>query len=182
MLPKELNKKLSTISRVVVHPKYRSISPGAKLVRETLPLAGTPYVEMVAVMAKYNPFAEKAGMQRTVFQVPGKEPLKIASALEHLGFNTKSLSSESYVLQRLENLTSKQLAELKDAFILNRHPCLAKEIATNRHKPFGTKANYIEGIKNADLSRIAKFIKVVGILLQVKAYLFWSIPEIYEPQ
>ncbi|MEM3579608.1 MAG: GNAT family N-acetyltransferase, partial [Candidatus Bathyarchaeia archaeon] len=64
MSMKELNEKLSTISRVVVHPKYRTIGLGTKLVKETLPLVGTPYVEMPAVMAKYNPFAEKAGMQK----------------------------------------------------------------------------------------------------------------------
>ena len=51
--------------RVVVHPEYRTIGLGSKLVRETLAFAGTPYVEMVAVMAKYNPFAEKAGMQKS---------------------------------------------------------------------------------------------------------------------
>ena len=31
--------------------------------RETLPRAGTIYVELIVVMAKYNPFAEKAGMR-----------------------------------------------------------------------------------------------------------------------
>ena len=35
-------------------PKHRTVGLGAKLVRETLPLAGTDYVEMSAVMAKYN--------------------------------------------------------------------------------------------------------------------------------
>ncbi len=60
---REMNKQLSIISRVVIHPKYRTIGLGAKLIRETLPLAGTSYVEMIAVMAKYNPFAEKAGMR-----------------------------------------------------------------------------------------------------------------------
>ena len=49
----EINKQLSIISRVVIHPKYRTIGLGAKLIRETLPLVGTPYVEMIAVMAKY---------------------------------------------------------------------------------------------------------------------------------
>src|SRR5271157_775556 len=38
MSMKELNTKLSTINRVVIHPKYRSIGLGAKLIRETLPL------------------------------------------------------------------------------------------------------------------------------------------------
>lgn len=28
--------------------------------------AGTPCVELIAVMAKYNPFAEKAGMRKIV--------------------------------------------------------------------------------------------------------------------
>jgi hypothetical protein len=51
MSMQELNDHVSTINRVVVHPKYRSIGLGAKLIRETLPLVGTPYVEMIAVMA-----------------------------------------------------------------------------------------------------------------------------------
>ena len=62
----ELNRQLSIISRVVVHPKYRTIGLGARLIRETLPSAGTPYVEMIAVMPKYSPFAEKAGMQKII--------------------------------------------------------------------------------------------------------------------
>ncbi len=33
---KELNQKLSNISRVVVHPKYRTIGLGSKLIRDTL--------------------------------------------------------------------------------------------------------------------------------------------------
>jgi|GEM_PF-5047667 hypothetical protein len=62
---KELNEKLSIISRVVVHLKYRTVGLGIKMVRETLHLVGTPYVEMPTVMAKYNPFAEKARMQKS---------------------------------------------------------------------------------------------------------------------
>jgi ABC-type ATPase with predicted acetyltransferase domain len=91
VLPKmtiqELNKKLSIISRVVVHPKYRSIGLGAKLVRETLARAGTPYVEMVAVMAKYNPFAEKAGMKKIAVQQPTQKVLRISEVLSSLGFD-----------------------------------------------------------------------------------------------
>jgi len=47
-----------------------------------LPLVGTPYVEeMAAVMAKYNPFAEKAGMKCITMQPPSKEATRIAEAL-----------------------------------------------------------------------------------------------------
>ena len=84
---KELNEKLSVISRVVVHPKYRTIGLGCKLIRETLALAGTEYVEMSAVMAKYNPFAEKAGMKRILEQQPPKEAVNIVRVLEGLGFS-----------------------------------------------------------------------------------------------
>jgi ABC-type ATPase with predicted acetyltransferase domain len=59
MLMKDLNKLLCIINRVVVKPKYRTIGLGVKLAKETLPLTGTTFVEMPAVMAKYNPFAEK---------------------------------------------------------------------------------------------------------------------------
>lgn len=82
MSMRELNVKLSVISRVVVHPKYRTIGLGCKLVRDTLPLAGTEYVEMSAVMSKYNPFAEKAGMMKIAEQLPPKETLKIVEAIK----------------------------------------------------------------------------------------------------
>jgi len=183
VLPKmsiqELNKRLSRIGRVVVHPKYRSIGLGAKLVRETLPLIGTPNVEMVAVMAKYNSFAEKAGMRRVIFQVPGKEALKTSDVLQDLGFNIRLVGSEKYVLDKLEKLHPKPLQALKEAFIRNSHPRLRKEIC--HHQVFGTKAAWVDGIENADLPRMAKLIKVVGMLLQTKVYLFWSRPETRKP-
>jgi len=175
---KMLNRMLSTISRVVVHPKYRSIGLGAKLVRETLPRIGTPYVEMIAVMAKYNPFAEKAGMKRVIFQVPGKEALKISDILEEFGFNLKLIGSTSYNLARLEKLNPKQISTIKEVFIKNDHPRLAKEIVSHRgDTPYGSKKAYVEAINGLDRSRLAKLIKVVGMLLQVKAYLFWQNPS-----
>ncbi|MCP8313338.1 MAG: ATP-binding cassette domain-containing protein [archaeon] len=58
----EINRDFACISRVIIHPKYRSIGLGTKLVKETLPLIGKKYVEAIAVMAKYSPFFEKAGM------------------------------------------------------------------------------------------------------------------------
>lgn len=49
-------------------------------------MAGTLYVEMVAVMAKYNPFAEKAGMKKVFEQQPSEEALRVADALSSFGF------------------------------------------------------------------------------------------------
>jgi len=56
----QLNQEFCIISRVVLHPKYRTIGLGAQLVRETLPKAGTRYVEAIAVMARYNPLLRES--------------------------------------------------------------------------------------------------------------------------
>jgi GNAT superfamily N-acetyltransferase len=113
MSMKELNGKLSVISRVVVHPKYRTIGLGEKLVRDTLGLAGTEYVEMSAVMAKYNPFAEKAGMKKIVEQQPPKEALNITNILQQQGFNLQLLGSARYVLGRLQALDDGDILKIR---------------------------------------------------------------------
>ena len=175
MSMKELNEKLSIISRVVVHPKYRTIGLGVKLVRETLAKAGTPYVEMPAVMAKYNPFGEKAEMRKIAEQPPPKEALKIAETLQHLGFNIQLLGSEKYVLNKLQTLSDEDLEKLREAFIKHCHTRFMKYFFC--HIPFGRKEVYAKEVMKASLDRLARLIKVCGFLLQTKVYLFWENPS-----
>jgi ABC-type lipoprotein export system ATPase subunit/GNAT superfamily N-acetyltransferase len=170
----EKNAKLSIISRVVVHPKYRSVGLGAKLMRETLPLVGTQYMEMVAVMAKYNPFAEKAGMKKVTEQEPSEDVKRLAAALSSFGFDLKLLGSQKHVSSKLQSLSPEQLEALKEAFAKNDHPRFRKELAATRHVPYGTTAAYAEGIRSASLEKITKLVKIVGMLLQTKVYLFWE--------
>jgi ABC-type transport system involved in cytochrome c biogenesis ATPase subunit len=177
MTIREMNKQLSIISRVVIHPKYRTVGLGAKLIRETLLLAGTSYVEMIAVMAKYNPFAEKAGMQKIAEQKKVESVSEVSTVLLELGFDLQLLGSERYVKGKLESLNSEQINELKNAFIRNKHPRFKKEFATSRHQPFGKTSDYIACIENADHMKMAKLVKLVGMLLQTKVYLFWKGPK-----
>jgi len=172
MTMKELNDKLSIISRVVVHPKYRTIGLGVKLVRETLAKAGTPYVEMPAVMAKYNPFGEKAGMRKIAEQPPPKEALAIAEILQKLGFNIQLLGSEKYVLNKLQTLSDESLEKLREAFIKHCHARFMKYFFC--HIPFGRKEVYAKEVMKANLERLARLIKVCGFLMQTKVYLFWK--------
>jgi ABC-type lipoprotein export system ATPase subunit len=172
MSMKELNEKLSIISRVVVHPKYRTIGLGVKLVRETLAKAGTPCVEMPAVMAKYNPFAEKAGMRKIAEQPPPKEALKIAETLRQLGFDIQLLGSEKYVLNKLQTLSDEDSEKVREAFIKHCHTRFMKYFFP--HLLFGHKKVYVEEMKKASLERLAHLIKVCGFLMQTKVYLFWS--------
>ena len=148
------------------------IGLGVKLVHETLAKAGTPYVEMPAVMAKYNPFAEKAGMQKIADQPPPKEALKIAEILHQLGFNIQLLGSEKYVLNKLQALSGEELAKVREAFIKHNHGRFMKYFFP--HQLFGKKEVYVKEIMKASLERLAHLIKVCGFLLQTKVYLFWQ--------
>ena len=62
-------------------------------------------------MAKYNPFAEKTGMQKIAQQPPPKEPVKIAETFRQLGFKIQLLRSEKYVLNKLQTLTDEDKAK-----------------------------------------------------------------------
>jgi ABC-type transport system involved in cytochrome c biogenesis ATPase subunit len=178
MLPKmdmnELNNKLSTINRVVVHPKYRTIGLGAKLIRETLPLAGTSYVELVAVMAKYSPFAEKAGMAKLAVQEPSKDVIRVAAELRSLGFDLRLLGSQKYVLGKIDTLSSGQLELLRGCLQRCGHQRFRKEFAVSRHLPYGNSSEFKKCIGEAGVQKLTRLIKIVGMLLQTKVYLFWK--------
>jgi hypothetical protein len=175
MTMQEINQQLSTINRVVIHPKYRTVGLGARLIRETLPLAGTLYVELIAVMAKYSPFAEKAGMRRIAEQKFVESVVSISKALSELGFDLRFLGSKRYVKGKLENLSLLQINLIKNAFLKNSHPRFKKEFSVSRHQPFGKSADYAMAIQISTNSKIAKLIKIVGMLLQTKVYLFWRL-------
>jgi len=176
VLPKmpvsELNQKLSNIMRVVVHPKYRTIGLGQKLVRETLSLAGTPYAETTAVMAKYNPFFERAGMKKIQEATPPKQAIAIREVLTKFGFNITLLGSEKYVLSQLKRLADQELSAVRNAFMRNAHLRFLKEFFY--HQPYGKRELYNQEVQKASLEKLAKLIHVTALLLQTKVYLFWK--------
>jgi O6-methylguanine-DNA--protein-cysteine methyltransferase len=113
-------------------------------------------------------------MKKVLEQKPSEEALRVADVLSGLGFDLKLLGSQKHVQDKLQSLSPEQLDELKEAFIKNDHPRFRKEIAATRHMPYGTTTAYAEGVKNAGMERMAKLVKIVGMLLQTKVYLFWS--------
>ncbi|MCP8314996.1 MAG: hypothetical protein H3Z53_11610, partial [archaeon] len=110
-----INRDFLRIWRVIVLPKYRSIGLGVKLVKDTLPLVNVPYVETIAIMAKYNPFFEKAGMIRIDAPETDIDRLykKNLEKLESLGFNLDLLSSKRHNLMVINRLKEDQMEELK---------------------------------------------------------------------
>ncbi|HJW98354.1 MAG TPA: hypothetical protein VJ529_04420, partial [Candidatus Bathyarchaeia archaeon] len=141
-----------------------------------LALAGTECVEMSAVMAKHNPFAERAGMQKVVMQEPSKEALRIAAVLETLGFNIELLGSLRYVTKKIESLEVSEIQIIKDAFLKFRHTRFMKSFSYNL--PYGRAEDYRKKIEEASVERLAKLIKICSFLNQVKVYLFWSLGQV----
>jgi hypothetical protein len=123
-------------------------------------------------MAKYNPFAEKAGMQKRAEQPPPKEAIKIVEILHKLGFNVQLLSSEKYVLSKLHGLNQREIQSVKDAFIKHSHARFMKYFLC--HMPFGRKEAYAQEVRRANIKKLAHLIKVCSFLMQVKVYLFWK--------
>jgi len=66
------------------------------------------------------------------------------------------------------------LAELGEAVEAFFADVFRREISVNRRKAFATRAEYIAGLEAADLVKLASLIRIVGLLMQVKAYLFWQ--------
>lgn len=116
-------------------------------------------------MAKYNPFAEKAGLKKIVEQQPLEGIRRIAAKLSEFGFSLSLLGSERYVLERLWRLNSAEVGVLKELFIENKHPRFKKEFAVSRHQPFGKTSDYVKSVENADSAKIAKLVKLVGMLI-----------------
>jgi ABC-type ATPase with predicted acetyltransferase domain len=54
---------------------------------------GFENVELIAVMAKYSPFAEKAGMQKVAEQQSTESVSKVSKTLSELGFDLQLIGS-----------------------------------------------------------------------------------------
>jgi len=110
-----INEEIARITRVIIHPKFRGIGLGAFLVRETMPKVDAKVVEVLAVMAKYNPFFEKAGMIRVDYERDEvSEEKKIRRFLEAHNFNLDFVRSKSYCRDFFARLNKQDKKTLLD--------------------------------------------------------------------
>lgn len=167
----ELNRDWCIISRVIIHPKYRTIGLGARLVRETLPLVRRRYVELIAVMAQYNPFAEKAGMKKIQESSPHPKILKAIEKLRALGFNPVMLASEAYNLKKLREFSPEEVDKVRE--ILLDLPTYYYKRLMSGSKPYYKKHEMRDWFWKQDITRLAKCLKILSVLSETKVYLFW---------
>jgi GNAT superfamily N-acetyltransferase len=167
----KLQKEISTISRVVVHPKYRTIGLGVKLVNETLAKAGTPYVETLAVMAKYNPFFEKAGMRKVAESKPNMNLLHAIGQLQELGFNPSMLGSVNENRKLIKNVErGKVIGILKE---LSRKEGMLRKRLLALSSVYPINEEFLEKMNRASSEDLAVILKRLAFLAQTKTYLFW---------
>lgn len=108
----EVNRRLRTIRRVIVEPRYRGLGLAAQLVRRTLPLIGTEMVEAYTVMGSVCGFFEKAGME-AYCPPERKEAIALRAALVEAGIGEYLWCDSEAVFRRLEKLNSASAARLE---------------------------------------------------------------------
>jgi len=168
----ELNRDWTIISRVVVHPKYRTIGLGVRLVKETLPLCGRRHVELMAVMAQYNPFAERAGMKLVLRRKPHPSVVKAVDGLQELGFNPPLMSSESYNRRRLKDLSDEEMERLRE-ILLGVSTQYYKRLSSSG-RAYVRKDEFREWMHEVPRERLGRSLAILSVLNQSKAYLYWS--------
>jgi len=111
------NAHLRTISRVVIDPNWRGLGLSVRLVRETLPRAGVPYVEALAAMAQVHPFFERAGMTR-YDAPPPRQSERLKEALATAGLSRRDARSGPALRAAIERIEDASLRRWLDAEVM----------------------------------------------------------------
>lgn len=166
----ELNADWALVSRVVIHPKYRSTGLGARLLRETLPLVGRRHVEMSAAMAEYNPFAEKAGMTLITKTHPDESITRAIERLRSVGFDPFCLASAGYceaLLVAEPGLVGEVRGVLAgvDAHSFKR--------LRRGGRPHQRREEFVGWLGSQGAAGLGRSLAALAVLSQSKAYLYW---------
>ena len=122
----QLNREFETIARIIIHPKYRGIGLAYLFLKEYFKLSKSKYIETIAVMPKFNPFFEKAGMIKVDYERYDKKLNERRRRLENLNIDLNLLKSKTYALKiynqmeeiekkEFESICKEQLAEYNGA-------------------------------------------------------------------
>jgi ABC-type ATPase with predicted acetyltransferase domain len=65
-----INQHVRSISRVIVHPQFRSLGLSIRMIKWLCKCCNTRYVEAIARMGKIHPLFERAGMTRVIPKDP----------------------------------------------------------------------------------------------------------------
>jgi ABC-type lipoprotein export system ATPase subunit len=164
----EVNRDFVLSSRTVVLPKFRGIGLGQMMVKECNLLVGKKYVEAMAVMARYNPFHRKAGMD-VIEMEPEPKIIKVHEELELLGFNPKFSASQNYTRNKIADMSTEEQEALR-VFLVYKLPNIGFNVSAGSHSNF-TKEGAYEYFK--DPENMIYCIRKIAVMSEKKVYLIW---------
>ena len=154
------NAHLRTISRVVLDPNWRGLGLAARLVRETLPQAGTPYVEALAAMARVHPFFAQAGM--TEYDSPSPpQSERLREALAAAGLQREDARSAAALVAAVNGLAEDERGWLMDEIGRWTRSYLGAKTAKVWHPTLEQSCGY-----------------VARVLYSSPSYYLWANPEL----
>jgi GNAT superfamily N-acetyltransferase len=98
-----VNKYIRRIARVIIEPRYRGLGLASRLVAETMPKLGVPFIEAMAVMGMVHPFFEKAGMKRYQAK-PAARSVRLVEALGIMGIDEQELIDPQAIQDKFDSL------------------------------------------------------------------------------
>ncbi|MCS4537586.1 MAG: GNAT family N-acetyltransferase [Thaumarchaeota archaeon] len=153
----EVNRDFLRISRVVIHPKYRSLGLGARLVRETLPLCRSRHVETFAVMARFNPFFEHGGMTRVEYESDSVQQAR--AILQRVGVDFRSVNQ----------LSDKEYGRVVEELAKARPHFALASVYGHEHKL--SKEGLLKDLQDRSFTK--RVLAELAIESEEKAYFIW---------
>jgi len=124
---------------------------------------------MIAVMARYNPFAEHAGLRKIGESTLHPSISEAIAELEELGFTAYLLAVPEYNLEKLEGHVD-QVKEVLSSFKYPYNRRIAGDHGNYKMR------EYRSWLQTVEKEELARALCRLAQLNQPKVYLFWS-PE-----
>lgn len=105
-----INNELRTISRIIVHPRYRALGVARALAAHYLRNPLTPHTECIAALGTASNFLEDAGMKRHTIN-PSRARARLAQLLTDAGVEPWRLATPHAALQRTIRHTGRATLE-----------------------------------------------------------------------
>ena len=140
-----------------------------------MPRVGYPIVEAVAVMARYNPFFEKAGMTKVAERRPDPSVMRAVEELRRYGFNPVEMASKKANLEKLRAMTPKEVEEVAD-ILCGLGPTYARALTTLDSETLKRCSLRLWLLK--DLRNLAHALMRLQQLTNTTVYLAWRNPEV----
>ena len=124
---------------------------------------------MIALMARYNPFAEHAGMKRVCEAKPDMSIVEAVAKLEKLCFTSYLLAVQEHNRRLLKD----KIQQVKAILCSFSYPYNRRIAGSNGHF---TMECYRKWLKKAELDDLSRALRRLAQLNQSKVYLFWKKP------